>query len=226
MTANNSFALTPEIINNVIDNAARYGEVNQHYIERSAQVISNALNEYRNIFVFRVDLRFPYIPDTFGQTPTLNVNKDDAVITRFFESLKAQLRASDRRKEKAGIRVHPSKVRYIWVREQNNAPFQHYHCLILLNKDAYAFLGQGGNEESVNMANRIKKAWASALGVPWDCFNGIVFFPQNTCYYIDRNEWKTHGVVFNELMERVSYLAKTETKPVGQGYRVFGCSQS
>lgn len=67
-----------------------------NYLERILDVLNNAINEHPRTFVIRCELNFPsddYEPDT-------------AVISRFTDSLKAQMKAHANRKRREGKRVH------------------------------------------------------------------------------------------------------------------------
>lgn len=98
--------------------------------------------------------------------------------------------------------------------------------LLLLNKDAYAFLGKlKSNKNDNNLIMKIRKAWGSALCCTYETSGQLVYVPENPCYYLDGNSSKFEGV-YRDVLYRSSYLAKDKTKPYGDGYRSFGCSQN
>ncbi|MFM1699765.1 YagK/YfjJ domain-containing protein [Aeromonas salmonicida] len=49
---------------------------------------------------------------------------------------------------------------------------------------------------------------------------GLVHFPKNAEYLIERNDIES----LKKMLERAAYLAKHETKRRGEGYRCFGGS--
>ncbi|WP_157807968.1 inovirus Gp2 family protein [Marinomonas sp. ef1] len=186
---------------------------NKDYLIKLVELINTSISLSSRVTAFRFDLRFPESHKEFN----------DGTITKFFESLKAQLTAKDKKTFREGRRVHPNNLRYAWVRERDSSISDHYHCVILVNKDAYSILGNydkwGGN-----MASRIKLAWVSALGGANTPIEGLVHFPKNGTYYLDLNKedyWKN----YSDLFYRLSYFAKNATKCYGDGRRSFGCSR-
>ena len=61
---------------------------NAYWLSRFDSLLDSALSQHRAVSLIRVDLRFPeYMPATIMDT-----DLDSAVISRFFESLKAKIR--------------------------------------------------------------------------------------------------------------------------------------
>jgi len=179
------------------------------------------LDIYPRVFAVRVDLRLPQA--NWPEEPDIPLcfpRQDSAVITRFFGALKSQLVADHYRKGRRGPTAFPA---YIWVREQDTSASQHYHVVLLFNKDIYAYLGAYHNAESDNIAIRIQRAWCSALGLTYPDYASLVHFPNNPAYVFDRRAATVHSPVFREFLLRAAYLAKTRTKVPGQ--RNFGSSQ-
>lgn len=192
-----------------------YGPLNSDYLNGINKTIQAALEEHPRTFALRVDLRLP--DDVLARI-------DAAVISRFFDSLKAKLKADSNKKRAEGKRVHPCTLRYVWVREFNQREYKkHYHVLLLLNKDAYAFLGDYRASEG-NLAALITQSWLSALGFKDERYQSLAYFPDNPCYYLDVKTLDTDGV-YEKLITRVSYLAKERSKISNDGERNFGCSQ-
>lgn len=189
------------------------GGLIESYLESSERTIRNALEDHPRTLAIRVDLRFP------SNVPYIHTN----LISKFIPSLKSQIDADLSRKEKQGSRTHACNLRYIWVREQDTALGHHYHVLLLLNLDAYNCLGYFDASEG-NMAARIKRAWASALGVQLDVLGGAVHFPKDGLYRIDTNS-SEFSSNFEALFSRVSYFAKVVTKNYGSYAKHFGCSR-
>ena len=196
-----------------------HGPLNMDYMDRIEQTIDTALREHPRTMAVRVDLRLPDQVD--NDMPICFVNTDSGVISRFFDSLTAQIDADNVRKIKLSIRVYPCPLRYVWVKEHNQEHKVHYHVLLLLNKDAYSHVGQLPSTKP-NLVNKIRKAWAGALRVDAQLAASLVYIPDNPIYYLNLN---AHNQTLDDLMYRVSYLAKKETKQYGKGFRSFGCSR-
>ena len=141
---------------------------------------------------------------------------------RFIASLKSQLKAYDERRMREGIRVHPTKLRYVWVCEQNEAELPHYHLLFVLNKAAYWRLNNLHSSES--LAGKIQKSWCSALGLDYPEYGVLVHFPENCEYVLTRSDAINRTPVFRNFILRVFYLAKLRTKIRGRGRRCIGYS--
>ncbi|HHQ6557102.1 TPA: inovirus Gp2 family protein [Serratia fonticola] len=194
-----------------------YGPLNDHYSRQILKTIKCAAECYPRLLALRVDLRLP------GQG--IPARTDSACISRFFDALNAKLKADAARKKKEGKRVHPCTVRYMWAREFNqDGKKKHYHVALLLNKDAYAFLGDFDKGEGT-LAAMIKQAWASALGVAYPEFQSLTFFPRNPCYFLDKKNPR-NGERLRELIRRVAYLAKETSKISKDGERNFGTSRN
>ncbi|MGL6363165.1 inovirus Gp2 family protein [Aeromonas veronii] len=222
MNSSLGYQLSPEELNNLLAAAEqRYGSVSPYYLNKLSQVIANCLDIYPRVFAVRVDLRLPQAnwPEE-SDIPLCFPRQDSAVITRFFGALKSQLVADHYRKDRRGPTAFPA---YIWVREQDTSESQHYHVVLLFNKDIYAFLGDYRNAKDDNMSIRIQRSWCSALGLTYPDYASLVHFPKNPAYVFDRRAATVHSPVFREFLLRAAYLAKTRTKVPGQ--RNFGSSQ-
>ena len=194
----------------------------EQYLERTLETMKKAVDRYRRTTAIRFDLRIP------ADSP----EPGSSVISSFFESLQAKINAHQLRKTRQGQRVHSCEIRYVWVREQSGSHHRHYHCCILLNGDAYRYLGafspKGYLEEvermaAENMAGRIRSAWCSALRLSWAEGQGLVHFPANGTYRIDVNSM-TMFDRYVDLFRRLSYFAKADTKRYGDGSNSFGSS--
>ena len=190
----------------------------EQYLERILETMKRSVDRYRRTTALRIDLRIP----------VGSIAPDSEVISRFFGSLQAKINAHQLRKARLEQRVHSCELRYIWVRERNTSHHRHYHCCLFLNGDAYRYLGsfitQREQESTRNLANRIRSAWASALGCSWEESQGLVNYTENGIYRVDANSpslWDS----YSELFERLSYFAKTKTKTFGNGKNNFGCSR-
>lgn len=192
------------------------GPLLKSLLKAAKRAINLSLDDYPQTFAFRIDLR----------TPIGFVDIDTKVISRFFDSLKAQIKADEQRRIKAGVRVHRTKVRFIWVKEygySSNGIRPHYHLAILLNKQSYRTLGNFDNLEG-NMAARVRKAWASALNKELGEASHLVEFPKNGTYLIGKH---SHEDIYqlNQFFSRVSYFAKLPQKKFGGEGNLFGASR-
>ncbi|MCQ2032419.1 inovirus Gp2 family protein [Stutzerimonas kunmingensis] len=198
----------------------------REYLSDLKHTIELALAEYPRVLAFRVDLRLPQgieLPD-YAYT--------NQVISRFFESFTKKIQYHQERVAERGY-SRGCKVRYVWSREIGQEGKQHYHVLILLNRDAYYTLGRLGSERA-NMISRIEQSWASALGLSMYEVDGLVHIPDNPTYRIDRQPRKRRvsgsdcKVLVDELPDlfhRASYLCKVATKSYGDRQRGFGTSR-
>ncbi len=199
------------------------------YLQKIQGVIDTALQRHPRALVIRCDLRFPQY-----QT----IHYDSAVISRFIESLKAQIQHDQHVKASSGKRIHPCELRYVWVKEQVGSEFPHYHVALFLNRDSYFNLGQFQQstmipipdtpvdqsyfrESANNMAGRIMQAWSSALRLHESMTIGLVHFPENSFYALNLGD----AAVYSEVFKRLSYFANTDTKQYGDGTRWFGASR-
>ncbi|WP_337264563.1 MULTISPECIES: inovirus Gp2 family protein [unclassified Serratia (in: enterobacteria)] len=196
-----------------------HGPLCKHYLDRLEHIIEKALECHHRILAVRVDLR---LPDTDIDIDT-DAAIDSAMISRNMASLKAQIKADLNRKRKANKRVHPCILHYVWVKEINQEGKKHYHVLLLLNRDAYAFLGDY-RKENGTLSSMICKAWISALRLEYPENKSLVYFPQNPCYYLDYQKAFSENP-FSNIIYRASYMTKFQSKCRGKDERSFGSSQ-
>lgn len=103
---------------------------NQYHINRIHETLQSSLREYPRTFILNIILRFP-------DANYESYKADHTVITRFIESLKSQIKYTQKRKVKQGKRVHPCNLRYVWAREFGEEKWKkHYHVALMLNNDA------------------------------------------------------------------------------------------
>jgi hypothetical protein len=193
-----------------------HGPYVKEYLDRLWDTIEKSLLEYPRTYAARFDLRFP--ADKL-------VDTSNASITKFFESLKAKIAHDRYRAAKNYDRVHDSRLRFIWAREYSDSGQPHFHCLILLNKDAYFRLGQPYSldlEGKETLFTRIQSAWSQALGLSITDASGLVYRPANAEYHIDRYKG---AAVIGDLFYRCSYLCKLSTKNFNSGFHSFGSSR-
>lgn len=197
-----------------------HGPLILSYLESMNQVLQNALNEHSRTLAIRIDLRLPQVADC----PDFPQAYDNSVMSKFIDSYKAQVRADQVKRGRDDKRVFKCEVKFIWVAEHDSVMNDHWHLVILINKDCYDRLGDITATEG-NTAARIKKAWASALGLELHEAAGLVHFTDNGVFRLDVNS-KTFNDDYCNLFYAISYLAKAKTKHYGDGTKSFGCSRT
>lgn len=185
----------------------------REYLANLKRTIDSAMEEYARVLAFRVDLRLP-------QDSTYT----NRVISRFTESFTRKIRYDQDRLRKRGRYARDCNVRYVWAREMGESGRQHYHVVILLNRDAYYTVGRLGSER-VNMISRMEESWASSLGISDKQVKGLVHIPENAEYRVDRNVHPDDEDELPELFHRASYLCKAATKSYKGRQRGFGTSR-
>ncbi|KJZ09289.1 hypothetical protein TW85_22425 [Marinomonas sp. S3726] len=190
-------------------------ECNEHYLSRIKITVDQSLKRSKRLVAFRFDLRFPanYQGDT------------EKVITKFFDSFKAKLKAIEKRQFRLGKRVYKSNLTYIWVRERYNSNNDHFHVVIMLNKDAFHSFGKL-NSVNPNLATRIMASWASALSLKDTNKDarGLIHQAKNGMYVFNEKD-DNYSEKYEAFFKRLSYFAKDRTKVYGTGRRSFGCSR-
>lgn len=197
---------------------------NVAYLPRIAQVLCNALREHPRTTVIRVDLRLPDHGDV-GDSIASEADISQGLMSRFIDSLKAQLVAYRHQKAREGKRCHRSSVRYVWVLEWPEPDGKkHYHLALLVNTDTFNALGSY-DEQGKGLASLIQNAWLSAMRVrDWAEYLTLVHFAKNPLAYLDLSK-PDFREKLDALTFRLSYMAKQRTKRYSSTERSFGCSQ-
>lgn len=87
-------------------------------------------------------------------------------------------------------------IGYLWVREQSTSDKPHYHCVLWLNEDKV--------NSSYGILALAKQLWCEQ-------FDGTLSIPDNN-YYISKRLQADSGASQQEVICRLSYLAKNATK--------------
>lgn len=200
-----------------------YGKLDEYIFKRVIETTENSVGYYKRIRAFRIDLRFAndHLPEDFD-APAHFQNADQKAITRFFDSLKSQLRVYRRNN---GIISVLDDFKYIWVREKDEVFHHHYHLVLFFNRDIYYPLGDYSSDSSSGLAAMIQKAWCSAINVNYPEYSYLVHFPDNCAYNLERKSAILQNDNYMGALKRFLYLAKMESKVGDDGYRNFGCSQ-
>ncbi|EJR0678462.1 inovirus Gp2 family protein [Vibrio parahaemolyticus] len=201
-------------------------ELNTHYLDRIILTMSKALKDYKRVHALRLDLRLPVSDsekDILRRDEIFNNTFNQKnIIKRFFESLKAKIKAQEKRMKASEKRVYPCHLRYVWCRERNKSNNDHYHLVLFFNKDRYFSSGYRDNEES--LVRLIMDAWSSALGEYVDNADRLVQLVYKGTHYLDQNKYDFENK-YQALFTRLSYFAKNRTKHYDEGKRCFGTSQ-
>lgn len=195
------------------------------------EILKDATRDFPRITAFRIDLRYPQ---------DYEVDRREGVITRFFRSLESQLYAELKRRKSKGKSVSRECLRYIWCKEIESSKNPHFHIVIILNKDNFRSLGDYKNFKSrrrncKHFYHMVVDAWSRVLGIEQNEAHQAVYVPENPTYYVfDRHpfddciyeddEESSFEQMFNELFNRVVYLAKYRTRAYGTG-RTFGTNR-
>ncbi|EGQ9886228.1 hypothetical protein AWQ14_19310 [Vibrio parahaemolyticus] len=201
-------------------------ELNTHYLDRIILTMSKALKDYKRVHALRLDLRLPVSDsekDILRRDEIFNNTFNQKnIIKRFFESLKAKIKAQEKRMKASEKRIYPCHLRYVWCRERNKSNNDHYHLVLFFNKDRYFSSGYRDNEES--LVRLIMDAWSSALGEYVDNADRLVQLVYKGTHYLDQNKYDFENK-YQALFTRLSYFAKNRTKYYDEGKRCFGTSQ-
>ncbi|MFT6449251.1 MAG: hypothetical protein ACJAW8_001612 [Oleispira sp.] len=192
------------------------GPLITQYLDQITNQLNRSLNEHTSVIVLRFDLHFPV---WFDDDDMAQLKFD--IITKFWESFKAQLKACVNRMKKQKVNVTYSNPRYIWCKERDlNKIKHHYHCALILNKEMYEQILEFHLDENL-IITMLEDAWARCLGHSAYEVEGTVYIPQNAVYHVDRGNFEQ----FDDVFYRLSYLAKTSTKWFDDGSQWFGSSR-
>lgn len=157
------------------------------YVETLRSMIDQfeiAASMWSRVFVLRFDLHQDFYTD------------NNKLVSKFIKRISIKL------KREYGFK----KIGFCWVREQEKAKAQHYHCVL--------FLEGRKVQHSKRIMEFIKHAWESPVG------GFHVPYFSRPFYFGKRDE------IADQVIYRISYLAKTR----GKGYRPlqtkdFQCSR-
>ncbi|TBM16987.1 inovirus Gp2 family protein [Hafnia alvei] len=159
-----------------------HGLHNADNLDTILEVLSYSTNEYPSIMAVRTDYHYPPIlEDTVGCFHNLK----PGAISRSINALKEMLKNSELRRKRNGARVHPNTLRNVWAKEFSQSGKCHFHVCFVFNEQAYNKLGDYNIDTSLRMM--ITRAWYSALGLELEDYPGLVHFPDNCRYILDRN---------------------------------------
>ncbi|WP_318459505.1 inovirus Gp2 family protein [Photobacterium leiognathi] len=197
-------------------------EFNNSYLNSIEKVIDKSIEQYPRMLAIRFDLRLPKVNyvDLLDRDLHDGFNRD-RLMPRFIDSLKSKIKYDVRRKNKKWKVNHKCDLHYVWCREQDKSDNEHYHVMIIVNKDVYRSIGEYHHNGS--LSSMIVSAWESSLRLDYNQGKRLVHFPSNCSYVVNYRDSK-YEEQYGDLFHRVSYLAKTRTKNINRYYRSFGCS--
>ena len=146
-----------------------------HMMKSILDQVEAMLSHHNKVFLLRLDLHQPSHTD--------NSEHVSKFIQRLSEHIKQHYTLS--------------RFGYVWVREQEKAKQQHYHCFILLDGNKV--------QESGYILKAAKKYWELY-------FDGYLCWPSSHCYH--RLTRDNHDAL-QEAIYHISYLAKGR----GKGYK-------
>lgn len=183
----------------------KYQPLMESNLQINELVLMKALSYHKRTCALRFDLKLP-----------LNCShREDKLISKFFDSLRARIKTDIGNKNIGGGRNKKCTLSYLWVNEVSRSLSSHFHVVIFLNLDIYNCFGSLTTTKG-NMFSRIKAAWASALGLAFEEASGLIHVPDNAIYKININADNYVQQVQN-ILYRLSYFAKVQTKPFGEG---------
>ncbi|MGI2831424.1 YagK/YfjJ domain-containing protein [Vibrio alginolyticus] len=197
-------------------------EYYEPYLIKSKELLDYVTGEHNRVLSFSLILRFP---ERFKQ------DRDVSYISRFIRIFQRKVDVTLEERRKIKVRVHHiktgNKVFNIWCRERDSSNNDHYHMFILVSYENFRTLGHYSTslEPKKSLAILVQEAWSDALGISYSDMKGFVQFPPKNNYFrVVQNRPDTKSN-YDNLLSRIYYLAKRETKNFGEGIRSFGCSR-
>ncbi|XNJ75177.1 inovirus-type Gp2 protein [Vibrio cyclitrophicus] len=197
-------------------------EYYEPYLIRSKELLDYVTSEHNRVLSFSLILRFP---QDFKQ------DRGVSYISKFIRIFQRKVDSTLEERKKRKARVYHmkkgNKVFNIWCRERNSSNNDHYHMFILLSYENFRTLGHYSTslEPKKSLAILVQEAWSDTLGISYCDMKGLVQFPsKNNHFRVVQNRPDTKSN-YDNLLSRIYYLAKRETKNFGEGIRSFGCSR-
>jgi len=197
----------------------------QQYLDDIIRVMNESLTQHAGVMVVRFDLHFKS-SNVYGE----HNHYDSAVITKFFQSLKAKIDYHYSKRKGDGLRAYPYYNFNVWAKEQDTSVYPHYHVALLIDRQTFSGLGPYGDQHQLLevprpykcLSQMIIEAWASAIGESLVQAYGLVHFSSGGSLVMTRGDRSSYLKVFQKL----SYLAKVKTKQFGDGTRSFGSNNA
>lgn len=132
-------------------------------------------------------------------------------ITDFMEYLKRGIKSHANMKRQLGKRVHPCFLEYVVKVEQKvECPLEHYHVVLLLNKDEYYHVGNLSHLDQSILGQIIRKAWLKVHKIDENSPVALVH-GSNPSSIVIQGEFSPVVEEHQAAFRWLSYLCKEET---------------
>lgn len=175
----------------------------REYLDRTFNVINCALNDYANVYAFRVDISFP-------SNWAIGEDQASLYMDGFIRAFRYRINSNN-----AEIK-YPTVLRYVGTREYTKEGRVHYHFMFFVNKNSYHTLGEF-NILRRNLYTRLVTAYARSLTIEPCEAMGYVHIPSNAGMVIKRGG--VEGA--KNAIYRASYLCKAYSKQYGNRKHSF-----
>ncbi len=179
------------------------------HLERLYDVTITAIKRYPRVFAFRFDL---HLPKGISMPAEAYTNK---VVSRFVAAIDGIVENARRTARSINRYAAETDLYWMWTREEGDES-QHYHFVMLVNKDAFHTLGRFTSKRD-NLYRRLVRAWNGALRLQQGEYKGLVNVPTGATYYLSRSEDSELRAFFY----RASYICKARSKVLGHGFQVM-----
>jgi hypothetical protein len=175
----------------------------REYLDRTIGVLEEALNDYTNVYAFRVDVNFP---------KAWLVSEDQAsrYISSFIRNFRYRILTNN------NFIKYKTVLRYVATREYTQEGRIHYHFMFFVNKNSYHTLGRYDLNHD-NLYTRLVKSYANALKIEPCEAVGLVHIPMHAGAHVKRKDAGSIGSV----VYRASYLCKAYSKQYGNRKHSF-----
>jgi len=175
----------------------------REYLDRTFNVINCALNDYANVYAFRVDISFPSNWVVYEDQVAIYIDGFVRAFRNRINSNNTEIK-------------YPTALRYIGTREYTKEGRIHYHFMFFVNKNSYHTLGEF-NILRRNLYTRLVTAYARALTIEPCEAMGYVHIPSNAGTFMKRGSLEGIG----NAIYRASYLCKAYSKQYGNRKHSF-----
>ncbi|MGZ9899000.1 YagK/YfjJ domain-containing protein [Shewanella gaetbuli] len=141
------------------------------YLKKTIEQIESFMSYHSKLFVFIIQLHLP------------SSSANNRVMTQFLNKLRLALISQYSFK----------RIGYIWCREQDKAPAQHYHLALMLDGSKIQY--------PAKLMSICENIWAAIAG-------GTIHRPENCYYHFHR----TDEAAINDVVYRLSYFSKVRSK--------------
>lgn len=109
-------------------------DINPHSSTDLCSTTESSLSEHPRTYAIRVDLRMPTVDvflDCLSRDEIVSYNRNRTnLMKRFTESMKAKIKAQERRRRRDEKRVYPCTMWYACAKERDTSTTEHYHLVL------------------------------------------------------------------------------------------------